>query len=126
VLEASLKGSPNNPQAARRDAPVACAACGRAVVRRSRQQRYCSGRCRQFALRENKARTAIKNSAEGEDTGRVTDPPKKSNGFNGLQGAKAGSNPRIIGPRHVVERELFGRLSARSPKPTAMLGRSTA
>jgi hypothetical protein len=91
----------------RRDAPVKCEACGRSVTRRSKQQRFCSARCRQFALRENRARTAIKNPVLGMDTGPVTNPPKKLNGFNGLQGAKLGSTPRIYGPRHVLERELF-------------------
>jgi predicted nucleic acid-binding Zn ribbon protein len=31
---------------------VSCAACGRKVKRQSRQQRYCSDRCRKFASRE--------------------------------------------------------------------------
>ena len=48
-------------QVQRRDAPVTCDACGRRVARKSRQQKFCSDRCRQFASRENKARTAIKN-----------------------------------------------------------------
>jgi hypothetical protein len=38
----------------RRDAPVKCSACGRTVRRKSRQQRYCSDRCRVYAQRENK------------------------------------------------------------------------
>jgi hypothetical protein len=92
---------------ARRDAPVKCAACGRTVTRRSRQQRYCSDRCRDFTRRENKARTAIKNPVVVLDTAKPTNPPKKLNGFNGLQAAKSGSTPRICGPRHVLERELF-------------------
>jgi endogenous inhibitor of DNA gyrase (YacG/DUF329 family) len=96
-----------HPAATRRDAPVKCEACGSSVTRHSRQQRYCSDRCRQFALRENKARTAIKNPVLGQDTGPVTNPPKKLNGFNGLQAAKSGSIPRIYGPRQVIERELF-------------------
>jgi endogenous inhibitor of DNA gyrase (YacG/DUF329 family) len=71
---------------------VSCHACGRKVKRKSRQQRYCSDRCRQFALRENKARTAIKNPVMGQDTGRVTNPPKSASKINGLQGAKTGSS----------------------------------
>jgi hypothetical protein len=62
----------------RRDAPVKCSACGRTVRRKSRQQRYCSGRCRVYAQRENKARTAIKNPVVGQDSGSVTNPPKKT------------------------------------------------
>jgi len=61
-------------QVQRRDAPVTCDACGRRVARKSRQQKFCSDRCRQFASRENKARTAIKNPVLGQDTGRVTTP----------------------------------------------------
>ena len=95
------------PATTRRDAPVKCEACGRSVTRHSRQQRYCSDRCRDFARRENNGRTAIKNSVLGLDTRKPTNPPKKVNGFNGLQAAKSGSTPRIHGPRHVIERELI-------------------
>jgi hypothetical protein len=97
----------NRVATARRDAPVKCAACGRTVTRHSRQQRYCSDRCRDFIRRENKARTAIKNPVVVVDTAKPTNPPKKSNGFNSLQAAKSGSTPRICAPRHVLERELF-------------------
>jgi hypothetical protein len=76
----------------RRDAPVKCSACGRTVRRKSRQQRYCSDRCRVYAQRENKARTAIKNPVVGQDSGSVTNPPKKSCENNSLQGAKSGSS----------------------------------
>jgi len=93
--------------ATRRDAPVKCAMCGRTVTRRSRQQKYCSDRCRDFARRENNDRTTIKNSVLGQDTRKPTNPLKKLNGFNGLQAAKSGSIPRIYGPRQVIERELF-------------------
>jgi len=110
VLQRPLKGSLSVPQAPRRDAPVRCEACGRTVRRRSRQQKYCSDRCRQFALRENNARTAFKNPVLGQDTGRVTNPPKKLNGFNGLQAAKTRPTSRIYGPRDVIEAELFAGL----------------
>jgi hypothetical protein len=110
VLKGPDNGKLSVPQAARRDAPVRCEACGRTVARRSRQQRFCSDRCRDSARRENNARTAFKNPVEGQDTGKPTNPPKKSNGFNGLQAAKSGSNPRIFGPRRVVECELIAGL----------------
>jgi endogenous inhibitor of DNA gyrase (YacG/DUF329 family) len=71
---------------------VRCHACGRSVARKSREQRYCSDRCRQFAFRENKARTAIKISDLGEETGRVTTPQKTVNENNGLQTPKSGSS----------------------------------
>jgi hypothetical protein len=76
----------------RRDAPVKCAACGRTVKRKSRQQRYCSDRCRDYARRENNARTAIKNPVVGPDTRQPTNPLFLSNKNNSLQGAKSGSN----------------------------------
>jgi endogenous inhibitor of DNA gyrase (YacG/DUF329 family) len=70
-------------------APVKCAACGRSVARKSRQQRFCSDRCRQYALRENKARTAIKNPARCQDTGPVTNPIFLSNKNNRLRAQKS-------------------------------------
>jgi hypothetical protein len=76
----------------RRDAPVKCAACGRTVKRKSRQQRYCSDRCRDYARRENNARTAIKNPVVGSDTRQPTNPLFLSNKNNGLQEAKSGSS----------------------------------
>jgi endogenous inhibitor of DNA gyrase (YacG/DUF329 family) len=69
---------------------LSCGACGRRVSRKSRQQRYCSDRCRQYALRENKARTAIKNAPGYPDSGAVTNPFFLLNQNNGLQGAKSG------------------------------------
>jgi hypothetical protein len=108
VLKGPDNGKLSVPQAARRDAPVRCEACGRTVIRRSRQQRFCSDRCRDFARRENNARTAFKNPVAGTGTGKPTNPPKKSNGANGLHAAKPESTPRIYGPRRVIERELFG------------------
>jgi hypothetical protein len=71
---------------------VNCEACGRRVARKSRQQRYCSDRCRDFARRENKAHTAIKNPVLGQDTGQPTNPPKSARKINSLQGAKSGSS----------------------------------
>jgi hypothetical protein len=79
-------------QVQRRDAPVTCDACGRRVARKSRQQKFCSDRCRQFAARENKARTAIKNSVLGQDTGRVTNPLKSVSKNNELRGPKSGAS----------------------------------
>jgi endogenous inhibitor of DNA gyrase (YacG/DUF329 family) len=73
-------------------APVKCAACGRSVARKSRQQRYCSDRCRQFALRENKARTGVKTVSGYQDSAPVTNPLFLSHKNNGLQPAKSGSS----------------------------------
>ena len=81
----------------RRDAPVICSACGRKVARKSRQQRYCSDRCRVYTQRENarsqiNARTAIKNPIAGQDSGSVTQPPKNCRENNKLQVANSGSS----------------------------------
>jgi hypothetical protein len=56
------------------------------------QQRYCSDRCRDFARRENKARTAIKNPVGYRDSGEPTNSPKSPSKINGLQRAKTGSS----------------------------------
>ena len=77
---------------ARRDTPVRCEMCGRTVTRHSRQQRYCSDRCRDFARRENKARTAIKNPVVGQDTAKPTNPRFLPNKNNSLRAAKSGSS----------------------------------
>jgi hypothetical protein len=97
----------NNPQAARRDAPVRCAVCGRVVARASRQQKFCSARCRKRHAYAENARTDVFSDGLGQYSGNGTNPPKKLNGFNGVQAAKSGSNPMISGPRRVIECELF-------------------
>jgi hypothetical protein len=76
---------------------VRCQACGRGVKRKSRQQRFCSDRCRQFACRENAAsqingRTAVKSPSGYQDSGPVTNPLFLSNKFNGLHEQKSGSS----------------------------------
>ena len=81
-----------NPNVTNRFESLSCGACGRRVKRKSRQQLYCSDRCRQYALRENKARTAIKNAPGYPGSGTVTNPPFLSNQNNELRGAKSGSS----------------------------------
>jgi hypothetical protein len=103
----SIKASPVNPQAARRDVPVKCAVCGRAVTRTSRQQRFCSVRCRQRAHYEKLVAEGRFDPVLGQDTAVPTKPPKKSNGVNGLQAAKSASTPRIYASRRVIEAELI-------------------
>jgi len=80
------------PKVTSRFKSLSCGACGRRVKRKSRQQLYCYDRCRQYALRENKARTAIKNAPGYPDSGTVTNPHFLSNKNNGLRGAKSGSS----------------------------------
>src|SRR5215472_98534 len=81
-----------NPRVTNRFESLSCGACGRHVTRKSRQQRYCSDRCRQYALRQNKARTAIKNPVGYQDSGTVTNPLFLLNQNNELRGAKSGSS----------------------------------
>ncbi len=73
-----------------------CQACGRGVKRKSRQQRFCSDRCRNYAHRnapsQINARTAFKNPAGYQESGPVTKPLFLSNQFNGLRERKSGSS----------------------------------
>jgi hypothetical protein len=94
-------------QATRRDVPVKCAVCGRTVPRASRQQKFCSARCRKRHAYAEKARTGVFSDGLGQYSGNGTNPSKKSNGFNGLRSAKSGSTPAIYAPREVVSREII-------------------
>jgi hypothetical protein len=89
--------SASNRTVTNRFEAVNCQACGRKVKRKSRQQRYCSDRCRDFARRERdasqiNARTAIKNSIGYQGSGQPTNPLFSSSKNNGLQGQKSGSS----------------------------------
>jgi hypothetical protein len=103
----SLKASPVNPQAARRDTPVKCAVCDRVVTRASRQQKFCSTRCRQQAHYEKLVAEGRFDPVLGQETALPTNPPKNSNGVNGLQAAKSASTLRIYASRRVIEAELI-------------------
>lgn len=107
MLQRPLKGSLSVPQAPRRDAPVRCEFCDREVARASRRQRFCSKRCRQQAHYEKLVAEGRFDPILDRDSALPTNPHKKLNGLNALQAAKSGSNPRIYGPRRVIEAELF-------------------
>jgi len=68
--------------APRRDAPVVCPGCGRSTARRSRQQRFCSHRCR------NNARGRVKADDLGTPSLDYTDPHKSERNINSLQASK--------------------------------------
>jgi hypothetical protein len=74
----------------------ACGACGRRVARKSRQQRFCSDRCRNYAHRnapsQINGRTAIKNASGSLDSRAVTNPHFLSSKNNELRGQKSGSS----------------------------------
>jgi hypothetical protein len=73
-----------------------CQACGRGVKRKSRQQKFCSDRCRNYAHRnapsQINGRTAIKNASGYLDSGAVTNPHFLSSKNNELLGPKSGSS----------------------------------
>src|SRR5262245_16946510 len=93
------------PITARRDAPVICPACGRIVRRKARQQRYCSTHCRKRAQR---AVEPLKILPHHHPSGGGTNPPKKFNGGNALQGPKSRSSLPREAWRTIVEVEVFG------------------
>ena len=73
-----------------------CQACGRSVKRKSRQQRFCSDRCRNYAHRnapsQINGRTAIKSASRYQDGGAVTNPHFLSSKNNELRGPKSGAS----------------------------------
>jgi hypothetical protein len=97
------------PKVPRRDAPVACASCGREVARRARQQRFCSARCRKRGHYAQSVRKGVFSISPLSDTALGTNPPKKDNKFKALQRAKMLSSHRILGPPHVLAVEVFAR-----------------
>src|SRR5262249_8834619 len=58
------------------------------VARKSRQQRYCSDRCRDY----EKGQRRVRKSFLSTDTRASPNPPFLLNQNNGLQGAKSGSS----------------------------------
>ena len=123
---------------------VNCQACGRRVARKSRQQRYCSDRCRDYEKGQRrvrkeisssqlKARTAIKNTSGYPDSGASPNPLFLLNQNNELRGAKSGSSipfnvlgghrwPNSIAVdgdllRRVVRTEIKTRMATRADSP---------
>jgi len=72
----------------RKDAPVTCAACGRRVARKARQQRYCSDRCRDY----EKGQRRVRKSFLSTDTRASPNPLFLLNRNNGLQARKSESS----------------------------------
>jgi hypothetical protein len=77
-----------NPKVTNRFEIVSCQACGRRVVRKSRQQRYCSDSCRDY----EKGQRRVRKSFLSTDTRASPNPPFLSNKNNELRGAKSGSS----------------------------------
>jgi hypothetical protein len=83
-----------------------CQACGRGVKRKSRQQRFCSDRCRNYTHRNDRSqingRTAIKNASGYLDSGAVTNPHFLLSKNNELRGSKSGTSIplNVLGGHH--------------------------
>ncbi len=82
---------PGSRPATRRDTPVRCHSCGRSVVRKARQQKFCSKRCRDREIGRRRTRKALL----GTDTRAPADYPKFINKNNGLRATHSRPNPRI-------------------------------
>ena len=67
---------------------VNCQACGRRVARKSRQQRYCSDRCRDY----EKGQRRVRKSFLSTDTRASPNLLFLSNKNNALRGPKSGSS----------------------------------
>lgn len=88
--------------------PVRCPACDRIVKRRSRQQTFCSTRCRNKA---HKTPWTLKTPVRYHPSQEGTDPHKSSNENNILQWPKSRSrlvpSDGIVGPRQVIGAEII-------------------
>ena len=76
-----------------------CRVCERVVERKSRQQNFCSTRCR---MKASRASGASKTEARYPYSGSVTDPPKFDNKNNILQWPKTGSSLSANGPINLL------------------------
>jgi len=98
-------GEPN--RARHRNEMVVCPGCERRVARKSRQQVYCSSKCRKRGAYAKNGRTAIYSADLDRGSGLGTNPHENGNDFNALQWSKSGSSTGIVGPRLVIEAEVF-------------------
>jgi endogenous inhibitor of DNA gyrase (YacG/DUF329 family) len=98
-----------------RFALVRCEACGRRVKRKSRQQLYCSDRCREWC----KGQRRVRKSFLDGDTRASPHPLLLSNKNSGLQGQKSGSSiplnllgghhwPNAVGVKRDLLRKIIG------------------
>jgi hypothetical protein len=89
----------------RRDAPVIYAAVAARSHGETRQQRFCSDRCRNREIGHGRVRKA----SSGRDTGAPANPTKKNRNFSALRRAELLSSRRILAPADVLAIEVFGR-----------------
>jgi hypothetical protein len=86
----------------RRNDPVRCPVCPRTVERRSRQQVYCSTRCRKRAGRRKPRADAIKIPPRYPYSGHGTNHHNFSSENNVLQEPKTGSSLFCNGPLNLL------------------------
>ena len=85
-------------QAMRRDAPVCCPTCGRAVKRRARQQVFCSTRCRKRANYAKAVAEGKFNDPRDLGSGNGTKPLRNASDINDLQAQKSRPNSSANAP----------------------------
>ena len=95
-------------RARHRNDMVVCPGCERRVARKSRQQTYCSPKCRARGHYKKNGRGRVFYGDWGRDSAFLTDPLIKDSDFNALQWSKSGSSTGIVGPQHVIQAEVFG------------------
>jgi hypothetical protein len=91
-----------------RDKQVTCVHCGRTARRKSRHQTFCSRRCRVSAHRARMAIQPMKISPRYPHSGDETQARKNASIYSRLRKRFSGSTPRIFGPLHVIEAEVYG------------------
>src|SRR5262249_33695778 len=97
---------PSSPRAQLRTRRLSCESCGTPIEHRTgRRPRFCSDRCR---MREYGQRRVRKRFLE-RHTGAATKRQKNDSKSHALQRAKFQSSTRIIGPRRVLDIELWDR-----------------
>jgi hypothetical protein len=95
--------------AIRRTDPVCCPVCGRIVARKTRQQRFCSDRCRERSKESERGKERSRKALMGWHTGAPTEPLKKANNFSRFEQPKSGSSiARKPFLDEVIEAEVFG------------------
>jgi hypothetical protein len=94
--------APAHSQAARRDAPVCCPICGRAVRRKARQQVYCSTRCRKRANYAKAVAEGKFNGTRYPGSGDGTKHLKNASDNNDLQKQKSGPSKFANAPLNLL------------------------
>lgn len=83
--------------------PFKCPGCGNIVERKSRQQFYCSTKCRMRASRGQGVPHIGADDLNAPATVLRYEPRQKPNDFNGAKSAKTWRSDGIIGPRRVID-----------------------